>query len=311
MAVRKITQIMEKLRYQCIDISIRLNKSTHGWLGIVSSAVRETLKPNTAISAAAIAYFALFSLFPFIMLCISIASFKLSSWMNEQFILKELEFIVPALGKLLGNNIDSIILARGPVTSIALVGLIWSASTIFYMFNQTLNDIWKNIRGRPVWKRRGLAILFVLAIIGPAFFLASLTGSIITYIRIWIPVQNILIGNGINSIAAILIDVLIFMILYSIFPHGAATWHEILPGAIGAGLFWELAKKGFLFFISTYLSVSNLVYGSVTAIIAVLVWAYLSGLIFLFGAFLSVAYYQYKQQLNTIGKITKLINIAK
>jgi membrane protein len=86
------------------------------------------------------------------------------------------------------------------------------------------------------------------------------------------------------------------MAIYIMLPHGASTWREILPGAIGAGLLWELAKKTFLFFVSTYLSVSNLVYGSVAAIFAFLVWAYLSGLIFLFGAFLSVSYYQLKQQ---------------
>jgi membrane protein len=86
------------------------------------------------------------------------------------------------------------------------------------------------------------------------------------------------------------------MVLYMMLPHGTSTWREILPGAMGAGLLWELAKKTFLFLVSTYLSASNLVYGSVAAMIAFLAWAYLSGLIFLFGAFLSVAYFQQKQQ---------------
>jgi len=95
-----------------------------------------------------------------------------------------------------------------------------------------------------------------------------------------------------------------FLLLYILLPHGASTWHEILPGAIGAGLLWELAKKAFLSFVSTYISVSNLVYGSVAAIIAFLAWAYLSGLIFLFGAYLSVSYFQLKQQSKeTVGKI--------
>jgi membrane protein len=89
-------------------------------------------------------------------------------------------------------------------------------------------------------------------------------------------------------------------------PHGASTWHEILPGAIGAGLLWELAKKAFLFFVSTYISVSNLVYGSVAAIIAILTWAYLSGHIFLFGAYLSVSYYQLKQQQQEVAGQTHL-----
>jgi membrane protein len=274
----------------------RFNKRTHGWLGLLARAAGETFKPNSSITAAAIAYFALFSLFPLTLLSISIASLNLGLVMDEQLIVQKLEFIAPALGQLLGKNIDEIIRARGAVTGIALVGLIWSASTIFYTLTQTLNVIWGNKRSRPVWKRRGLAILFVLIFVGPVLFLASFAGSLITNLRTWFPGQIIPIGGGISLVLASLIDVALFMVLYIMLPHGASTWREILPGAISAGLLWELAKKVFLFFVSTYISVSNLVYGSVTAIIAFLFWAYVSGLIFLFGAFLSVSYYHLKQQ---------------
>ena len=103
---------------------------------------------------------------------------------------------------------------------------------------------------------------------------------------------------------AILLDVALFMVLYMVLPHGASTWREILPGAIGAGFLWELAKKAFLSLVCTYISVSNLVYGSVAAMIAFLVWAYRSGIIFLFGAYLSVSYFQLKQQQKpTVGEI--------
>ena len=158
-----------------------------------------------------------------------------------------------------------------------------------------MNGIWSNHRSRPVWKRRGLAILFVLIFVGPALFLASFAGSLIANLRTWFPDQIIPIGGGISFILAIFLDIALFMVLYIMLPHGASTWREILPGAIGAGLLWELAKKTFLFFISTYISVSNLVYGSLAAIFAFLIWAYVSGLIFLFGAFFSVAYYRLKQ----------------
>ncbi|MBN2149200.1 MAG: YihY/virulence factor BrkB family protein [Anaerolineales bacterium] len=269
---------------------------THGWLGMLADAAREALKPDSAITAAAIAYFALFSLFPLILLSISIASFNHGLLMDQQLIVKKLEFIAPALGQLLGKNIDEIIQARGPVTSVALVSLVWSASTIFYTLTQTLNEIWGNKRRRPVWKRRGLAILFVLTFVGPTLFLASFAGSMLANLSTWLPAPIIPIGGGISFVVAILLDVALFMVLYILLPHGASTWREVLPGAIGAGLLWELAKKTFLLFVSTYISVSNLVYGSVAAIIAFLLWAYMSGLIFLFGAFLSVSYYQLIQQ---------------
>ena len=198
--------------------------------------------------------------------------------------------------QLVGPNIDQIIRARGPVTGIALVGLIWSASTVFYTLTQTLNQIWGNKQSRSIWKRRGLAILFVLAFVGPALFLASFASSMLASLRTLLPNQVIPIGAGISLALAILLDVVLFMVLYIMLPHAAATWREILPGAIGAGLLWEVAKKTFLLFVSTYISVSNLVYGSVAAIVAILTWAYVSSVIFLFGAYVSVSYYQRQQQ---------------
>jgi len=296
MAARKMARDIAQLWQQGIRSAHKLNERTHGWLGMLAGAAREALKPDSAITAAAIAYFAIFSLFPITLLSIAIASFNLGLLMDQQLIVQKLEFIAPALGQLLGKNIDEIILARGPVTSVALVGLIWSTSTIFYTLTQTLKEIWSIKRSRPFWKQRGLAILFVLIFVGPALFLASFASSMIVNLRTWLPGPIIPIWGGISIVVAIMLDVAFFMVLYMMLPHGASTWREILPGAIGAGLLWELAKKAFLFFVSTYISVSNLVYGSVAAIIAFLAWAYLSGLIFLFGAFLSVFYYQLKQQ---------------
>jgi membrane protein len=289
-----MAESMGQLWQQGVRSAHRFDERTHGWLGLLANAARQALMPDAAITAAAIAYFALFSLFPLVLLSISIASFNLGPLMDQRLIVQKLEFIAPALGQLLGQNIDEIIQARGPVTSVALVGLIWSASTIFYTLTQTLNGIWGNQRRRPVWKRRGLAILFVLTFVGPALFLASFTGSVIANLLPWLPAQIIPLGGSISFVVAILLDVALFMVVYIMLPHGTSTWREILPGAIGAGLLWELAKKAFLLFVSTYISVSNLVYGSVAAIIAFLAWAYLSGIIFLFGAYLSVSYYQLK-----------------
>ena len=287
-----------QLKKQGIHSAQSLNLHTHGWLGILAGAARETLKPNSTIAAAAIAFFAILSLFPLTLLSISLASIYLGPLMNQQLILQKLEFIAPALGLLLGQNIDEIIRARGPVTIIAVIGLIWSASAIFSTLNQTLNVIWSNKRARPFWKTRGMAILIILTFVGPALFLASFAGSMVTNLRLWLPSQIFSIGAALSFVVAILLDIALFMLLYMLLPHGSSTWRDVLPGALGAGLLWELAKKAFLLFISTYISMSNLVYGSVAAIIAFLTWAYLSGLIFLLGAHLSVSYYRLKQQQN-------------
>jgi membrane protein len=282
--------------HKAVARALSLNERTHGWLGVLVNAAREALKPDSTITAAAIAYFALLSLFPLTLLSVAIASFTLGPLIDRQLIVQKLEFIAPALGQLFGKNIEEIIRARGPITFVAIVGLIWSGSTIFYTLSQTLSGIWSNKRRRPVWKRRGLAILFVLVLVGPSLFLASLASSMITTFNSLLPSQVISIAGGFSYIVAIILDIALFMMLYIALPHGTSTWREILPGAMGAGLLWELAKKAFLIFVSTYVSISNLVYGSMAGMIAFMVWAYLSGLIFLFGVYLSFSYYRLKQR---------------
>ena len=178
------------------------------------------------------------------------------------------------------------------MTGFALLSLIWSASTIFYALNHTLNDVWNIKQRRSAWKRRGASILFVLVFVGPTLFLISLAGSVIANIRLWLPDLILPFGYGISLLLTLMLDVLLFMILYMILPHGNSTWREVAPGAIGAGLSWEFAKRAFLSFVSTYISITNLVYGTVATIIAFLLWAYISSLIFIFGAYLSVSYWQ-------------------
>ncbi len=297
MRTPRIISNLAEIRQRGIRRARRFDVRSHGWLGLLWIAASQAVKPESSIAAAAIAYFSLFSLFPLVLLSISIASFSLGSLIDQQHaVIQRLEFVAPALGQLVGQNIDEIIRARGSVTIVALVSLIWSASTIFYTLTGTLHKIWDDKHSRPVWKRRGLAILFVLTFVGPILFLASFVSSMIANLLIWMPALNLPIGDGVSFVVSILLDISLFTLLYILLPHADATWREILPGAIGAGLLWELAKKIFLFFVATYISVSNLVYGSVAAIFAILIWAYLSGIIFLFGAYLSLFFYQRKQE---------------
>lgn len=273
----------------------RLNLLLPAWVKMLVMASRLTLQPDTTIIAAAIAYFALFSIFPITLLSITVGTFYLGPDVAAQMVVQRMEFIAPALGRLIGQNIDEINNTRGPLTGGALLGLIWSASAVFYVLNQTMYRIWKRKPVRPVWKRRGLAILFVLAFAGPLIFLASIASSLISLLVTWWPELNSMIVDGVSFLMAILLNVTLFALLYLLLPHGNTRWTGILPGAVAAGLLWELAKKAFLFIVSYYVSASNLIYGSVSALVVFLFWAHLSGIIFVFGAYVNVAHLEHQQ----------------
>ncbi|MGE5124639.1 MAG: YihY/virulence factor BrkB family protein [Acidobacteriaceae bacterium] len=288
-------QMLERLMQGWQQVKTRLvqfDDLANGLPGVLARAIKETFKPESATTCAAIAYFSLFSLFPLILLSIFVASYRLIPSLDQQFIISRIEFIAPALGQLLGKNINTIIRERGPITVVAMAGLIWSASNVFNMLHRTLYRIWEGRRPRPALLQRALAILLVLAIIGPALVGASIASSIFGSIQIALPAQVMPLADVASLVLAIFLDISFFLLLYLLFPHGKSGLREILPGALLAGILWEIAKKAFLVFVSSYLSTSNLVYGSLAAVIAFLTWAYLSGLILLFGAYLSLFYFR-------------------
>jgi membrane protein len=164
------------------------------------------------------------------------------------------------------------------------------------MLNQTMSDIWGNSQKVPTWERRGLAILLVLVFAGPVLVLVSFGSSMLSIVYSFFPMQFTALTNVIGVIVSIVLDITLFALFYYIFPHGKATRRELLIGAIAAGVLWELAKRAFLAFESSYLSSRNLIYGSVGTIIAFLFWAYLSSMIFMFGAYLGQAYFRFKEQ---------------
>src|SRR5678810_517749 len=98
MPTTRMTRIATQLWQQSIRDAQHFDERTHGWFRILAGVVRETLKPDSVTTAAAIAYFAIFSLFPLMILSISIASYYASPLLDPQFILQKLEFIAPALG---------------------------------------------------------------------------------------------------------------------------------------------------------------------------------------------------------------------
>ncbi len=294
MIFNKFRPALKELQKKLIKGLQAMDTRTHGWLSLLAEAASSAFKPESTITAAAIAYFALFSIFPLILFSITIGSYHLIDLVNQEFILNKLEFIAPALGQLLGPNIERIIHARGSITVVALIGLVWSASTVFNMLNQTLSDLWGYQRVRPVWERRGVAILFVLVFAGPVLVMVSLGGSILSIIYKWLPNVGFPIVGAVSIIIALVLNIALFELLYIVFPHRRATWRELLPGAMAAGILWELAKQAFVVFVASYVSAYNLVYGSVAAIIAFLTWSYLSGLILLFGAYFSLGYFNRK-----------------
>ena len=188
----------------------------------------------------------------------------------ETRIVAELEFVVPGLDTLLGANLQNLVQARGPVTGLAALALVWSASSAFNVITRAMDRIWGadiNHR-RSVWRHRTLAVITVLLITVLLLVATMVEGPVLTAVNSLLPERLSRIGPYTDRFWAAFLNVVLFGVLYRFMPHVRLTWRDVLPGAILAGVLWQAAKQLFLLFIGRYLSSSNLVYGSVGAIIA-------------------------------------------
>ena len=77
--------------------------------------------------------------------------------------------------------------------------------------------------------------------------------------------------------------------LYRWVPNTKVKWSEAFWGALMVTLAWKIATNGFTWYFSSGLVQYELVYGSLGAVVALILWIYISGLIILFGAHLSAA----------------------
>ena len=176
--------------------------------------------------------------------------------------------------------------------TLGLVAALWSASVGFSAIQDGMNTVYKVKETRPYWKARGSAILVtVLLAVLVTLNLATLLGGdfCAKYVRAhvwhrWLSDATVVVLHGLSSLVALAVLMLVFATIYYYAPDlKAKRWHWMTPGAAVGIAGWIAASMGlrlYLHWFDTY----SLTYGSLGAVIILLTWFYLSGLMLLIGA---------------------------
>jgi len=241
---------------------------------------------EAGLRAAALAYQGLFSLFPLLLFLIFIGSQLLISIdvraRLDSFLLQA---IPTADGfDFLQRIIDQTISLRGSLGLLGLLGLLWSSSALFTNLSASLNVIWGSPR-RSAWRNRLLAVLAVL-ILGTLFLLAIVLSALpaLPFLNGDHPLLRALdLGVGVG------VEVLLFWLVYRWLPTARVRTLATLPGAVLAGALWEAAQWAFRWYLTSGLTDYGAVYGTLASVIALILWAYLTGLILFLGAEFSAA----------------------
>lgn len=266
------------------------NDRTEGWPQILYKAAVGFAEHEGFMSAAAIAYYAFLSLFPFSILLLAVSRRLLRPAEAITQYRAFLNHYLPGVTQFLQIKYAPL---EGQLTLlrvVALLVLIWSGSGIFAVTGRLLDRAWHIRQKGRLWIRRRLLAL-PIAIIALILIAISLLMS-----TTWSLLNRLDFLNGIGwftqiiSLVIILVlNTLFFSLIYWSLPSAQLRWREMLPGAILASVLWEVAKALFTVYLSR-LPLFNVIYGSVAAIAAFLIWAYLSGCIVLFCGELNAEY---------------------
>lgn len=239
--------------------------------------------------AASVAYYALFSLFPLLLGLIAFSSLFLDQARVQEELLTLTAQYLPGAEGLITENIDQVFRIRGALGLIAVVGLIWSASAVFGAVARVLDRAWGVAETRAFHIVRFRSILMVAGVAG-LFTLSFLSSTFLQTAQDLAELDPLGFGDFLASGARTLLQgtslvgSLAFpILLYRFAPSERIPWKDVLSGAVLAGVLFEVAKNVFLLYLSRFAQFDR-VYGSLSLVIALLLWAYISALILIIGA---------------------------
>lgn len=255
---------------------------------VVTRTFRRFSQERVPEAAAGMAFYAIFSMFPLLLIAVAVGSRFVESADVQDRMLSVLLRFLPVSRDFVRQNVLSVIRVRGAVGGIGLAGLLWSATGAFSTLVRNLDRAWGEARPRTLIGERLTALAMVGSVVGLAVlylvaksFVSVAGGRTIAQrtLEMLRHVAELSSGAGIALLMAIAL-----MLLYRLLPRTVVLWREAAVGAGTATLALWGVTSAFSSFVSGGLVRYNVVYGSLGTLLALLSWVYLAGLIALVGA---------------------------
>jgi membrane protein len=260
------------------------------WRETLKRAVAGFRSNNLTDWAAALTYFAMLSIFPALIVLVSVVG--LAGESATQSLLDHVDALGPGPAQeIVSGAIEQIAGSQGAAGAAFLLGLaaaLWSASGYVGAFSRAANLVYEVGEGRPFWKLRPLQLsitLLLLLLVALSAIAVVLSGPLAqqagnlfglgdTAVTVW----------GIAKWPVIVVIVTGMLgLLYYLAPnvrHRGLRW--ITPGGVLATVLWIAASAGFALYVANFGSY-NKTYGSLAGVVVFLVWLWLSNVAVLLG----------------------------
>jgi membrane protein len=261
------------------------------WFGVLKRTGKEFSEDNLTDWAAALTYYGVLSIFPALIVLVSILGLIGES--ATQPLLDNLGSLAPGPAQEIFRsaieNLQGSQGAAGVFFVVGIVAAIWSASGYIAAFMRASNAIYDMPEGRPIWKtlpvRVGLTVLLMVLTVLSAVAvtlsggLAEEAGNLLglgdTAVQVW---------NIAKWPVLLLLVSFMFAVLYWAAPNVKQPgFRWISPGGVLAVIGWVIASLAFAFYVANFGSY-NKTYGALAGPVVFLVWLWISNIMILLGA---------------------------
>ncbi len=236
-------------------------------------------------------FLTLLSLFPFLVLVVAVFGFIGQGPAGANFIHFLFEHLPADVMRSLSPRIDEI--TSGPpqgLLTVAIVGALWTSSSAVEGIRTVLNRAYQVNEPPHFFLRRMVSIaqiliftvliiltmlVLVLAPVGLKWFM-HFTGVLVP-----LPIERLFTNDFVFIGAAVLFAGVAS--LYHVLPNVTQTWRAVLPGAALVVVLWIVGSAGVGFYLKN-LSTVNVIYGSLSSLIATLIFFFIMNIIFIYGA---------------------------
>jgi membrane protein len=228
--------------------------------------------------SAGIAYYSLLSMFPLVMLLVSVASFFFSPDEATTWLVDRVGNNLQVSEGDLTSAFQGAVQSRGPVGVVGVVGLAIGSTAALGAMIRSINRAW------------GFSGRIPRSFVRSKLWEFALLGSVLVLFLLSFAATGFMEGMGRHPWWGFVLHVVpfglvigVFLVLYKLLPATHVSWRDIwLPSVLAAAAF-EIAKRIFTWYVGT-LANYNAIYGGLATIMLLLLWVYLSAAILLFGA---------------------------
>ena len=241
----------------------------HPWLAFPYAVIKKFGDDQAGNLAALISYYAFFSLFPLMLVLVTVLGMVLQRNTELREAIQESALAnFPVVGEEISRNVRALD-ATGLTLAVGIALALWAGLGVLKVMQTAMNTIWNvPYRHRPNFLKTLLRAVIMLAVLGVITIGSAVAGGI------GAGNDNLLLSL-VWVLVSLVLNLALFLLAFRILTSADVTWGDVFPGAVVAAIAWTALQALGGYFVRHQLEGATETYGTFATVIGLLAWMYL------------------------------------